>query len=194
MSNLPPAHDSEPKPIDDNARKLVLLPIEASELAAMGATTYEMEVQWTDVSEDSEAKVVCKRYADPDTEPSLLRISKKTVDGRRMTQKEPISMDEFADTLRRGDTALHLSKRRSEFNYVQSGIEFALKYDEFVIGQTSDNSLQLFCILEVEAGTEEEREQFEPQLFAPATIYAEATGDPNYTGYRIIQTLQKMQG
>jgi hypothetical protein len=194
MSNLPPAHDSEPKPIDDNARKLVLLPVDPSDLAALGATTYDMEVQWTDVSDDSETKVVCKRYDDPDVEPSILRISKETVEGKRKTRKGPISFEDFLKTVEQGDRTLHLTKRRSEFGYVQGDVEYALKYDEFKTGARADGSQRLFCMLEVEAETDEQRERFDPHAFTLAQIYAEATGSPDYTGYRIIQTLQKLQG
>lgn len=194
MSNFPTSHDSEPKPIDDNARKLVLLPIDALKLLDLGALTYDMEVQWTDVSEDSETKVVCKRYVNPDLEPNVLRISKETIDGKRKTLKETISLEEFLKTVEQGDRMLHMEKRRSEFSYAQGDIDFSLKYDEFKTGAHADGTQRLFCMLEVESDTEEQREQFDPEAFTLAQIYAEATGNPEYTGYRIVQTLQKLQG
>lgn len=191
MSNFPPDHDREPKPIDDNARKLVLLPIATSKLVELGATTYDMEVQWTDVSDDSETKVVCKRYIDTEIEPSVMQISKEMVDGKRKTLKTPISFEAFLRTVEQGDRMLHLEKRRSEFSYVQGDVVYALKYDEFKTGAHADGSQRLFCMLEVEADTDEQMEQFDPQAFTLAQIYAEATGSPDYTGYRIIPTLQK---
>lgn len=192
--NLPPSNEVEPKPVEDNARKLVLFQLDQDKLRAFDATTYDMEIQWIDTSDDFETKVVCKVYDSDERDPQVLKISKSTVDGKRLTTREPISYEEFVEIKERHQGKPHLTKRRSEFDYEQDGVQYAMKYDEFRVGQRIDGAQQLFCMLEVDAVTEDQRERFDPELFEPSQIYAEATGNPNYTGYKIIGTLQKLQG
>ena len=74
---------------------------------------------------------------------------------------------------------LHLEKKRYEFEYAQNGITFSVKYDEFATGK--------FCMLEVDAPSDEERSSFSSGDF-PSTL-AEVTGDMKYYGYRVAEII-----
>ena len=190
----PATPERKKEPADDNARKLVLLKIDAEKLTEIGAHTYDMEVQWVDTSEDSESKIVRKRNAYDETDVRTLLIAKSMVDGKRSTHREPVKYEDFSQFRKEYEGQPYLTKRRSEFMYVQDGVEYALKYDEFKIGIKPGGGQRLFCMLEVDADSDEQRDKFDPGAFELAQIYAEVTGNPDYTGYRIIPTLQKLQG
>ena len=78
-----------------------------------------------------------------------------------------------------GSSILHLEKTRYEFSHDQGGVSFNLKYDEFEGGKLN--------ILEVDAATDEERDNFNLQEF-PYSLN-EVTGDVKYYGYRVAATL-----
>lgn len=134
---------------------------------------------WQETGEDDEKKIAYKRFGNDDTQ--ILLISKVTKDGSRTSEKQQITEKEYEELA--ATSVLHLEKKRHEFTYTQNAIPFSIKYDEFANGE--------FCMLEVDAPTEEERNAFNPSDFL--NKLTEVTGDMRYYGYRVAHTLQTLQ-
>jgi hypothetical protein len=177
MSEEIPQNKLEKKEIlEDNARKFTLGSIDSQFLKDHNATSFELIVDWLETGEDNEKKLAYKKFDNGSIQ--ILLISKITKDGNRTSEKNKISEDEYKRLL--GSSKLHLEKRRYEFSYNQDTIAFNLKYDEFEDGKLN--------MLEVDAVTEEERSSFDPKQF-PSTL-SEVTGNLNYYGYRVAETLK----
>lgn len=161
--------------LDDNARKFLVAPISSDFLVDNRASSFVLVIDWLEANEDNEKKVVYKQFDNGDTQ--ILLISKVTLDGSRTSVKEPISEDEYEKLI--ALSVLHLEKRRYEFDYVQSGVTYSLKYDEF-----GDKKL---CMLEVDGGDEDSRSAFRSSDF-PASL-DEVTGDMKYYGYRVADVI-----
>lgn len=157
--------------IDDNARKFIVLGTDHQFFEAQGALSYELVTDWLETNQDNESKVVCKRFENGDIQ--RLLIAKVTIGDKRTSEKKKITKFEY-DELRESST-LHLKKMRHEFDYVQNGVIFSMKFDEF-----SDSELS---ILEVDAQSEAERSIFNPRDFQAKL--EEVTGDVSYYGYRV---------
>lgn len=160
--------------IDDNARKFTSGAIAPSFLTSNNATSYTLVTDWIVTGDDSEEKVVAKTL---DTgEVQYLSIKKVIRNGSRTTDKAAISKDEYSSL--RARSVAHSEKRRSDFNFVQNGISYALKYDEFPNGD---------YMLEVDASGDDDRKKFDPLSFPVSLV--EVTGNLRYYGYRIAETI-----
>lgn len=157
--------------MEDNARKFIVEKINSDFLKENSSVSFILVVDWLVTDENSEKKLAYKKFDNGDIQ--ILLISKVTKDGSRVTDKKKISEAEYKELL--GSSILHLEKNRHEFNYVQNGTTYSMKYDEFKNGG--------LCILEADASNEDERAKFDPDSF----IYklSEVTGDMRYYGYRI---------
>ena len=178
-SNEKDIHNPEvKKPLDDNARKFLVTPISPDFLIDNQASSFVLIVDWLETNEDNEKKIAFKQFDNGDSQ--ILLISKVTVDGNRTSVKEPISAEEYKKLT--ASSVLHLEKRRYKLDYVQSGVAYSLKYDEF-----SDKKL---CVLEVDGSDEDTRNAFEPSDF-PASL-DEVTGDMKYSGYRVAHVIEAL--
>jgi len=162
-------------PLDDNARKFVAQAIDHTFFEENKPSSFTLTIDWLETDEDSEKKIAYKKFDNGDIQ--ILLISKLTEDSKRTSIKEKITNETYKVLL--DSSALHLEKKRHEFEYVQNNISFSMKFDEFADGRLH--------ILEVDASTEEERNAFNPNDF-PAKL-AEVTGDIRYYGYRIVDML-----
>lgn len=196
--NVPSAREKESTPGEDNALKFIVLQVPEERLVDLGAQTFEVSVQWTEVTDDSETKLVRKGRPFEPWDDKFLRITKsRPVDGgSRSAVRETLGFDEFRALRLAAEGLPYMTKRRSEFTYVQNDIEFTMKYDEFNVGTKlgTVDAPRLFCMLEVDAASDKERERFDPEAFDLAAIYADVTGKEEYTGVRIVETLQRLQG
>jgi hypothetical protein len=161
--------------IEDNARKFILEAIDPQFLKDHNATSFELTVDWLETEEDNEKKLAYKKFEDGSVQ--ILLISKVTRDGSRIAEKKKISDDEYKFLL--ASSILRLQKNRYEFIHNQNNTAFNLKYDEFEEGKLN--------MLEVDAATEEERNNFNPKEFS--YNLSEVTGDINYYGYRVAEKL-----
>jgi len=157
--------------LDDNARKFVVAALEPAFLERSGASAFILATDWLETGEDREKKLAYKKFENGDSQ--ILLISKITKDGCRISEKEKISEKEYAALL--GESVCHLEKMRYEFQYIQNGITFDIKYDEFVGSQLR--------VLEVDASSEEDRNSFSPYDFSSQLF--EVTEQVQYYGYRV---------
>lgn len=161
--------------LDDNARKFTLNPIDPQFLTEHQATTYTMIADWLETGDDDEKKIVYKQFNTGNIQ--ILLISKVTVGDSRTTVKQKITAKQYEELL--ADSTLCIVKNRSEFAYIQNGISFDMKYDEFAGSK--------LCILEVDGASEQARHSFDPSGF-PAPL-VEVTGNTRYYGYRTATAL-----
>ena len=175
MSNFPPTFETEPRPVEDDARKFTLKGLGADFLRQEVPFVFDLTVDWIDTSEDYETKIVRKTFGDGTVE--MLRISKVVKDGKRVAVKRPITQDVYEHALE--ESLCRIQKRRYEFKYVQNHIIYSLKYDEF-----EGSELKL---LEVDAPSEEERASFDSSVFPE--VLTEVSDDERFTGYRIASML-----
>ena len=189
MSNFPPTPETEAKPVSDNARKFIVDPIEPELIPVNNSFVHNMVIHWMSTEPRFEVKVVKKINARDDMDGAILRIMKTThEDGRRETTREPIPYGEFLEVCERFPDTPHLEKRRTEFFVVQNDKPYLIKYDEF-----SDSDLRM---IEVEIDprakmTEDDLNGFDPAEFFD--VRDEVTADPSYKGYRIVETLKKLE-
>ncbi len=162
--------------MDDNARKFITEPLSTDFLKENNATSYILTTDWLETAEDTEKKLAYKKYETGEV--AILLISKITKGGKRISEKNKITEQEYMDHL--AGSILRIEKRRYEFNYTQGGVVFSIKYDEFI---NSD-----LKILEVDAGGEQERNAFDPAQFL--VPLHEVTGDMRYYGYRVSDILE----
>lgn len=161
--------------LDDNARKFIVEVIDSRFLEENSASSFTLIVDWLETSEDNEKKVAYKKFDNGDAQ--ILLIAKVTKNGHRTSEKEKITEETYKELL--SSSILHLEKKRYEFEYTQNDVLFSMKYDDF-----SDSKL---CMLEIDASNAEERQSFNPADF-PAKL-EEVTGDMQYYGYRIADTI-----
>lgn len=178
MSVEIPRNNPEKKELlDDNARKFTLDTIDPEFLQKNNTKSFLLTTDWLEMDESSEKKLAHKRYGDGDVE--ILLIQKFTQNGKRtVPPKEKLTEDQYQEFLALSP-ALRVEKMRHEFNYIQNGISFSVKYDEFV-----DSELR---VLEVDAQNEAERDSFASRAF-PYDL-TEVTGDVQYYGYRVATKL-----
>ncbi|MFZ1248778.1 MAG: hypothetical protein WAQ24_00455 [Candidatus Saccharimonadales bacterium] len=164
------SHPEQQKEIvDDNARKFVIAPLSAEFLKKHEAVGYLLVTDWLETESDKEKKVVLKEYDDGSVE--RLLITKVTKNGTRASEKQKITEEEYHKLV--SQSVERIEKRRFEFNYLQSGVTFVVKYDEFLSSG--------LCMLEVDAQNDKLRDSFEPFV----DTCEEVTGDLRYYGYRI---------
>lgn len=174
MSPEIPTNSPNKKVVDDNARKFIVQAPDLEYLKERSDDSYTIETDWLKIGEGTEQKVVRKGN-------EMLLISKTTTNGSRKAEKESISRETYDEL--RANSILHSKKERYEVEYHdKKGVQFLLKYDMFDGGR--------LCMLEVEAATQEERDAFNPNDF-PAEM-TEVTGEPGYTGYEIVGTLEAL--
>jgi hypothetical protein len=178
MSAEIPTNSPEKKELlDDNARKFTLGTIDPEFLQKHNAKSFLLTTDWLEMGESSEKKLAHKKYENGDVE--ILLIQKFTQDGKRtVPPKEKLTENQYQEFLA-SSPALHVEKIRHEFDYIQNGISFSVKYDEFIGSELR--------VLEVDAQDEAERDSFEPKAF-PYDLM-EVTGDIRYYGYRVATVL-----
>ena len=178
MSLESPQNSPEKKEVlDDNARKFTVDIIDPEFLQKNNARSFLLTTDWLEMGESSEKKLAHKKYETGDVE--ILLIQKFTQDGKRtVPPKEKLTEEQYQEFLALSP-ALHVEKMRHEFDYIQNGISFSVKYDEF-----AGSDLR---VLEVDAQNEAERDSFEPRAF-PYDL-TEVTGDIRYYGYRVVTVL-----
>lgn len=157
--------------VDDNARKFAVEELDESLLQGTGAVSFVLTTDWLETNRDSETKLAHKVFDSGEIQ--ILRIKKVMNGSKRESEKHSISDEEYRELLT--SSILRVQKERHEFNYIQSGIKFSMKYDIF-----SESSLR---ILEVDAPNDEERDAFDPVAFPGKMM--EVTGDLGYYGYRV---------
>ena len=157
--------------VEDNARKFVLDAIPLDFLTANNATGYLLVTDWIATAEDTEEKLVYKKLDNDEVQ--YFSIAKITRDGSRTTDKKKITEEEYKSSL--PSSILRLEKKRYDFSLTQNGVSFVCKYDEFPQGNLR--------MLEVDAASESERKQFDPDAFAYKL--KEVSGDIRYYGYRV---------
>jgi hypothetical protein len=172
---IPTNNPEKKETLEDNARKFVTETLSTEFLEEHNASSFTLTVDWLETDEDKEKKLAYKEFDSGDVQ--ILLITKVTEDGNRTSEKEKITEEKYRELL--ALSKLHLEKKRYEFEYVQNGVPFSLKYDEF-----DDERLR---ILEVDASTEEERSAFNPDAF-PSGLN-EVTGDMRYYGYRVAEAI-----
>ncbi|HSW91356.1 MAG TPA: hypothetical protein VLG09_01780 [Candidatus Saccharimonadales bacterium] len=174
-AEIPTNNPEKKETLADNARKFITEKLSTEFLEEHNASSFMLTVDWLETDEDNEKKLAYKKFEDGDIQ--ILLIAKTTQDGNRTSEKQKITEEEYREHL--AHSKLHLEKKRYELEYVQNGIPFSLKYDEF--GDEKDR------ILEVDASTEEERTAFNPSDF-PSGLN-EVTGDMQYYGYRVAEVI-----
>jgi hypothetical protein len=172
-----PQQERQREILEDNARKFTVKILSPALLQELDASGYALTTDWLETGEDTEKKVVSKRFQNGDTQ--LLLISKVTKDGNRTSDKQKITDEQYAELL--GLSILRVEKMRYEFDFVQHNTPFSMKYDEF-------SNTQL-CVLEVDAASDSERNSFNPKEF-PSEL-SEVTGDIRYYGYRVAGIMQR---
>ena len=176
FENLSPNPEVKSDASDDNARKFVVAGSLSPEyLRDMKATGFRLTVDWLEMSDDRETKLVYKEYDDGEVQ--LLRITKEANEEGRRARKTPVAMDHYLEAV--ADSQRRVLKRRHEFKHVQHKMIFNMKYDEF---EGSDLRL-----IEVDAPTDEERRSFDHTDFVVGL--EEVSDDPHYTGYRVAEVL-----
>jgi CYTH domain-containing protein len=174
MDNDPHSKINPEKQIlDDNARKFICGLLDPSDLSFGEVTSFTLVTNWLETGEDNEKKLAYKIFENGDIQ--ILLIAKVTKDGKRTTEKQKITTEEYDELL--ASSILCIEKTRHEFDYEHNGVLFSLKYDEF--GESKPN------VLEVDASTDRDRNSFDIEAF-PAEL-TEVTGDMSYYGYRIAE-------
>ena len=176
MSETPKNSPEKKETLDDNARKFITEPLDQEFLEKHGATSFTLTVDWLETGKDNETKVAYKKFDNGDVQ--ILFISKITIDGNRTSEKEKITKERYKELLTR--SKLHLEKKRYEFEHVQNGIPFSVKYDKFADDKPA--------MLEIDAPSEAVRDSFDANDFPYAL--AEVTGDTRYYGFRVAETIQ----
>jgi len=154
---------------DDNARKFIVRKIDQKFLLKYNASSSGLVIDWTDIGEDTESKVV--REAPTEGAVRFFFITKKSHGGTRTSEKKEINEAEYNELLQSSLT--RIVKTRYRFDISQDGRSFSLRYDKF-----SSNKF----MLEVDALSGEKIKLFQPEAF-PYTLQ-EVTGDKNYYGHR----------
>lgn len=172
---IPQNNPEKKETLDDNARKFIVDSIDPTFLRDQHAVAHNLTVDWLETSVDNEKKVAYKRFDSGEVQ--ILFIAKVTKDGDRKAVKNNVTEEEYTELIT--GSLLHLDKRRYECEYLQNGMPFSIKYDEF-----SNSTLR---ILEVDASTDDQRDSFTPSHFPGNVI--EVTGDMRYYGYRVVDML-----
>ena len=157
--------------LDDNARKFTVAEIEDTLFDTHESNPYLMITDWLETDESEETKVVYKRFNDAQVQ--MLLIKKVTRDGNRTSEKTKITEQEYTELVSK--SKVHSEKIRTEFTYPQDGVDFSMKFDQFI-----DSELR---ILEVDASSDENRAAFDKVAF-PARL-SEVTGNLQYYGFRV---------
>ena len=172
MTEMPTTNPEKEKSIDDNDRKFTLGTIDPRFLDGHGAHSYVLVTDWLETNEKDETKVACKKFQDGKVE--TLLITKTTVDGKRVAKKTEISEEDYRKYLEHAK--VHVEKIRHEFSFIQDGVPFAIKYDEFI-----DSELR---VLEVGSAAPADTESFKPENF-PFTL-KEVSDDKSFVGFRVV--------
>lgn len=163
----------EKQMLDDNARKFTCGSLDPSDLNSNEVISFVLTTDWLETSEDNERKLAYKKFENGDIQ--ILLITKITKDGRRTSEKQKITNEEYSKLL--ASSVLRVEKVRQEFDYEQNGVNFSLKYDDF--GEDKPK------VLEVDAPTDQKRDLFDPKAL-PVEL-TEVTGDISYYGYRVAE-------
>lgn len=173
MTGETPTANYEKEARPDDARKFVVAgALDMSFLEGRQALAFDIDSHWTDVTNTSEQKVVHRTRVEDGTTQNLLIGKVKKPDGGRDAIKKKIDDSDYEDNLQRAKLAS--KKRRYEFQFIQGGTVFTLKYDVF-----KDRDLLL---LEVDADVPADRAQFDPESF-PYPL--EEILDGRYDGWRV---------
>lgn len=176
MSAEIPARSPEKEVVDDNARKFLVESLGPAFLKERGAFSVTLTTHFL----DDQSKIVHKDFDGGKTEIwSIRKVTEK--DGNRTATRQQVLEEDYEELCR--PAIFSYKKERFQFNYpATNGVLFSFKYDEFDGGK--------LCMIEVDASTDEVRNSFDPDEFpVPLT---EVTGEPGYTGYEIIGTLEAL--
>jgi len=176
-----PTNNPEKGLIADDDRKFIIGTIDPEFLAAHNAKSYYLVTDWLETNDDDETKLVRKIY--PDGKIELLHIAKVMVDDERKSKKSLINEEKFQEYMSQNPGLPHVEKTRYEFTFIQNGITFKAKYDEF-----ANKTLR---ILEIDADDADKRASFDPASFDYPLL--EVSDDDNYRGYRVASVLQSLQ-
>lgn len=171
MTEIPQTHPEKKEIVADNDQKFTLGTIDPHFLAEHNARSYILVTDWLETNEVDETKVAYKKFDDGKMQ--ILLIAKVTVDGNRTAEKREISEDEYREYLKH--TGIHIEKKRFEFDFVQDGVSFAMKYDEF-----AHSSLR---VLEVGAKNPDEVASFRSKDF-PYEL-EDVSEDTSFSGFRV---------
>ena len=172
MSEIPLATPEKNEAIDDNARKFTLDGLAPAFLDGNNADSYVMTTDWLVTDENSEEKLVYKKFKNDEVKILLI---KKVMDenGKRKSVKKEIPQEKYEEL--KTTSILQVEKTRYEFSHSQNGTDFSLKYDEF-----TNSELR---VLEVDAEDDNGRELFDKTTFAAGLT--EVTGNLDFYGYRV---------
>lgn len=159
--------------LEDSARKFTLNSLGSEFLKEIEDHSFLLTTDWLEVGEDKEKKLACKKYKSGKVEYLLIEKFTDENGNRAAPPKKKLTKERYEELLT--SSILCVKKVRYEFKVVQNDITLDLKYDEFL-----DSDLR---VLEVDAGTEQERNAFNPSEFP--TQLMEVTGDLRYYGYRV---------
>jgi len=176
MAEIPKNNPEKKEVLDDNDLKFTLGDINAEFLQENRAISYLLTTDWLEIGEKSEKKLAYKKHKNGDEE--FLLIQKFTDENGNRPEppkKEKLSLEQYNQLF--GQSVRRVEKMRFEFDYLQNGTTFSMKYDEFV-----DSKLR---VLEVNAESEAKRKSFEPSEF-PYEL-TDVTGKIEYYGYRVAE-------
>ena len=171
-----PSPEQQKEVLDDNARKFVLDSLAPTFIEEGNEVVFLMTTDWLETGQDTEKKLAYKKFRNGDVQ--ILLIAKVTKDGHRTSEKTKINEAQYNDLLKQ--SICRVQKIRHEFQHTQNGVVFDVKYDEFI-----DSPLR---VLEVDAGSEKEREAFNPTDFQAGV--SEVTGQSEYYGYRVASIIK----
>ena len=171
----PTSNPEREEVLDDNARKFISEGLNTEFLEENDATSFTLITDWLETGEDNEKKLAHKKFKNGDIQ--ILLIAKVTKDGSRTAEKEKLTQEQYDELV--ALSMLRVEKKRYEFNYIQDGTSFSVKYDEF-----TESGLR---VLEIDATSEGQRDSFIPNDF-PIEL-TEVTGELKYYGYRVATVL-----
>ena len=213
MSNFPPNTTGERDAVKDNARKFIRrkqLPLEFLKVIIgeqPDATIEELSIGWIEIKPGTETKVVQSvpmvlelgspsalddyNYSiDPSQKPSRKLITKTTKpNGERTKEVTIIGEDEYGRTIDNELPLKSVEKIRHTFKFGK----YTIRYDVFLDGTEEYAGL---VMIEVEVSDEPgvdaqaDLAAFDVKLFASG--FAEVSGRPEYTGWQIADTLNKV--
>jgi hypothetical protein len=189
-------HEKEKgQPVDDNARKFEVGPIDEQFLKDNNATSFELTVDWLITDEDRETKLARKDHGiddDGNENVEILLITKVTDEhGKRKTVRDDISEEDYRRRL--PSSVVRLKKKRYQFTYTQNGTPFSINCDVYPGSELR--------ILEVDVpkvddsnvdNSTEDRIPFDREDF-PIELGEERTGNRQYDGYRIADLVRAAQ-
>jgi len=189
MSEIPVTNPEKRELLEDNARKFVLgaEDISPAFLEQREATAFTLISSWLEIREGYEKKLAHKTFTNGKVQ--ILLVEKFGEGNNRATPpKKEITQAEYEKYLIDTPAVLRIEKNRHEFVYEQSGVRFAMKYDEF-----AGSALRMLEV-DAEDKDEEKRKAFDFGAFARelSIELTEVTGQMEYYGHRIAGVIRPL--